>query len=106
MRNTCALNIPRIPARVQQSVVTNAQLFCDTPMRPRLTHDDNGTADTSRTTPFSDAMGSPSNLLRFAADAGRLASPSALLRGKGSTYASSCYVPPKGPFPDPLAWGK
>lgn len=85
MRYTCALDIPRLPAEVQLSVVTNAQLFCDTPMRPRLTPDDNGPAGTARTTPLTSPI------------SGYQATPPYDPQAQASTYASSCFVPPGEP---------
>lgn len=101
MRNTCVSLIPGLSEKVQvvrviktrgTSTATPADLGEATNLYliddPRLYPPPHETA----------AMGSTSIVLRFAPDAGRLACPSALLRGQASTYALKCFVPPRGPF--------
>lgn len=98
MRNTCALNIPRIPAKVQLLVVTNSKQLCDmtenTPLRaPRhlTSGNENRLSSTLHLTPGT--KGSQTTLTLKA-------------KTKDSTYASSCFMCPNGPFPGLLTGGK
>lgn len=105
MRNTCALNIPRIPARVQLLVVTNEQRHCDMTENAPLHTSQHLTFDPRHLTPGNPNIISGTKHLS-PGTTGSQTTPLSNPEAKASTYASRCYVPPKGPFPDPLAWGK
>ena len=95
MRNTCALNIAPIPPRVQLLVITNLQPVCViASARLPGPSGDNDTTSTARTTPPS------------AIHTGYQATPPYDPQAKASTYASSCSVPPRGPFSGLLTGGK
>jgi spore germination protein YaaH len=87
MRNTCALDIPRIRATVQHLVITNLQPVCViAPARTPSTPHDNATTGTARNTPPS------------AIHTGYQATPPYDPQAQASTYALKCFVPPRGPF--------
>lgn len=105
MRNTCALNIPRIPARVQLLVVTNSKQLCDrtenTPLRaPRhLTPgNENRLSGTLHLT--------PGNQHLISGNDGLQTTLPHKAKTKDSTYASSCFVPPGEPENGLLTGGK
>lgn len=105
MRNTCALNIPRIPARVQLLVVTNSKQLCDmtenTPLRAPLyltPGNENHLSGTLHLTPGNQHL-NPGT-------AGSQTTLTLKTKTKDSTYASSCFMCPKGPFPGLLTGGK
>ena len=105
MRNTCVVFIPRVTAQVQLRIVTNEQRHCDMPENAPLHTPQHLTFDPRHPTPGNPNLISGTKHL----NPGTTGSQTTLTLGteaKGSTYASRCYVPPKGPFPDPLAWGK
>lgn len=95
MRNTCALDIPRIRATVQHLVITNLQRVCViAPARTPNTPHDNAITGTARNTPPS------------AIHTGYQATPPSIGEAKASTYASSCFVPSRGPKIGLLTGGK
>ena len=98
MRNTCALNIPRIPARVQLLVVTNEQRHCDM------------TENAPLHTPRHPTPGNP-NLISGTkhlnpGNTGSQTTPPLEDQAKASTYASSCSAPFRGPKIGLLTGGK
>lgn len=105
MRNTCALNIVAIPPRVQLRIITNAQRLCDmtenTPLRAPLyltPGNENHLSGTLHLTPGNQHL-----------NPGTTGSQTTLTLGtkaKASTYASSCFMCPNGPFPGLLTGGE
>lgn len=105
MRNTCLRVIPGILPKVQLRIVTNAQRLCDmtenTPLRAPLyltPGNENHLSGTLHLTPGNQHLkpgttGSQTTLTLKA-------------KTKDSTYASSCFMCPKGPFPGLLTGGK
>ena len=102
MRNTCVVFIPRVTAQVQLPVITNLQPVCVVaPARTHSTPHDNTT-----TPPSSIHTGTDRNTPPSAIHTGYQATPPYDPHGQDSTYASSCFMCPKGPFPGLLTGGK